>query len=583
MLIGIHTMARGQTTGFEYYYWIDNDAATLQNGHSEIGHFQLSLNMTQLSIGMHALNLMVSDVNGRLSQPVVRYFYKEPTIANSKLLYWFDGDPKPHEATVLAEGVTEVDVSYLAEGVHAFRYQVLYGNGTLSQSKSHFFVKKTQPDNVITDYTYWLNDNNAEATDIRIENRQKTYNLNTMLALPSQPLRSSYFHFEAGTANPTIYPVNNLHMRFFDLYNNYTEVVCPYVDYAAGQSLTGVTWLQPNTQQTVDAPAGQTMRWFRFNAARGDSLQFCLDHAAKLQLFAPSGTEVMTIGSLTSTVWNDVVASESGTYYLTLHNVEKDTIATVNIDFRLVGKSLLGDVNGDGAVDIGDIVMVISVMTGAETTEAILVGADVNGDGTADIGDIVSIIDIMSNVQPSAARTAEAKKDILSVTTDRMEGTLSGNELIFSLTNSQAYTAFQLTVTLPEGTNLRDAVLNGERSRGHTVVIRQIGDRRYLVVGYSLSGHQLRGSDGKLLIFSTAGKQPAIVNIDDVVLATTEGQTVHLAGGEFHQEGVTAIADVSHKKEDVGGTLYDLQGRHVGNSQPKKGIYIIGNMKSVIK
>lgn len=54
-----------------------------------------------------------------------------------------------------------------------------------------------------------------------------------------------------------------------------------------------------------------------------------------------------------------------------------------------------GDINGDGAVDIGDIVMVISVMSGTETDATTVAAADVNNDGSADIGDIVGIIDFM--------------------------------------------------------------------------------------------------------------------------------------------------------------------------------------------
>ena len=56
----------------------------------------------------------------------------------------------------------------------------------------------------------------------------------------------------------------------------------------------------------------------------------------------------------------------------------------------------LGDVNGDGAVDVADIGTIIDVMAGTVTDEAIKAAADVNGDGTVDVADIGTVIDIMA-------------------------------------------------------------------------------------------------------------------------------------------------------------------------------------------
>ena len=52
------------------------------------------------------------------------------------------------------------------------------------------------------------------------------------------------------------------------------------------------------------------------------------------------------------------------------------------------------DVNGDGKVNIGDIISVCNFMAGDETIT--LDDADVNKDGKADIGDIITIANIMA-------------------------------------------------------------------------------------------------------------------------------------------------------------------------------------------
>ena len=60
---------------------------------------------------------------------------------------------------------------------------------------------------------------------------------------------------------------------------------------------------------------------------------------------------------------------------------------------------ILGDVNGDGEVGIGDIVAITNVMAGITTDAAIKARADVNGDGEVGIGDIVAITNIMAGIE----------------------------------------------------------------------------------------------------------------------------------------------------------------------------------------
>lgn len=62
----------------------------------------------------------------------------------------------------------------------------------------------------------------------------------------------------------------------------------------------------------------------------------------------------------------------------------------------VVSTDILGDVNADGTVGIGDIVAVTNVMAGITNDAASKKRADVNGDGSVGIGDIVAITNIMA-------------------------------------------------------------------------------------------------------------------------------------------------------------------------------------------
>lgn len=56
---------------------------------------------------------------------------------------------------------------------------------------------------------------------------------------------------------------------------------------------------------------------------------------------------------------------------------------------------LVGDVNGDGEMNIADVTRIIDVILGGEADAALLARADVNGDGEVNIGDVTKTIDLI--------------------------------------------------------------------------------------------------------------------------------------------------------------------------------------------
>ena len=58
---------------------------------------------------------------------------------------------------------------------------------------------------------------------------------------------------------------------------------------------------------------------------------------------------------------------------------------------------LLGDVNGDGVVNITDVIYLVNYIMQPESTTIILKAADVNIDGNINITDAVGIINLILN------------------------------------------------------------------------------------------------------------------------------------------------------------------------------------------
>ena len=98
---------------------------------------------------------------------------------------------------------------------------------------------------------------------------------------------------------------------------------------------------------------------------------------------ALSGKYFDVTGILTTAVLGDTL-----TYVISL------TKSVIEVDKPDDGP-ILGDVNGDGTVDVADISSVISVMAG-DAEEPMSTRADVNGDGTVDVADISTVISIMA-------------------------------------------------------------------------------------------------------------------------------------------------------------------------------------------
>lgn len=554
-------------------YWFDSNA-------SEVVRVPLprdgvvNIDVSRLSDGFHTLYYHVVDGNDIIGQPAVSFFFKIPVaqaVDDMRAMYWFDTDTIPQETSAV-QGVTEIDVNQLADGLHTFHYIVL--NGTLpSNPIQQFFYKgNSSAVNYITEYTYWVNDLQSQAKRVTISGQENPLTLVTMLQPPSQPLRSSQFYFEMTDGLPTVYPVNDLHLRFTDLHENQVDTMATYADLSSGERVTNATLLESGVGVTTTRPATNAIKWYRLEAQEGDELRFRLNTDAALQLFAPSGEEVEGISGATE--WETVLASERGTYYVALHDMEDATASTVTVNYERTTNSLPGDVNGDGSVDIGDIVMVISVMTGSETRADIVSVADVNGDGAADIGDIVAIINIMTS-QTVSVRSSSALRAPRQTDGDRLVTQVEGDRLHVALDNTREYTAFQFVLTLPEGASAGDITMNAERASRHIADVQSLADGRLLVMGYSMANQPITGSGGELLSIQLKGRQSSDILVSDILFADASGKTFRL-GGDI----ATGVTDVETAGRQDAEAAYDLLGRRVVTP---KGIILIGTRKVLVK
>ena len=71
------------------------------------------------------------------------------------------------------------------------------------------------------------------------------------------------------------------------------------------------------------------------------------------------------------------------------------------------GDYILGDVNGNGSVDIGDAVSIVNYLVGKESAVFVEAAADTNKNGGVDIGDAVTIVNFLVGKTTSLSRTID--------------------------------------------------------------------------------------------------------------------------------------------------------------------------------
>ena len=177
-------------------------------------------------------------------------------------------------------------------------------------------------------------------------------------------------------------------------------VMSHFSKYVTGSTRLAAT---SSVKMAGDSGAPLTETAFEYSAyIKGDSLiVMAIDttknaHQLKLQLpvKVKSGTHVLSTGNETENLCQKSPISISTP-------VQELTVImparSLNTYIFIIDKRIDGDVNGDAAVGIGDIISVTNYMANGEQSGITLEQADVNGDGQVGIGDIISIANIMAS------------------------------------------------------------------------------------------------------------------------------------------------------------------------------------------
>ena len=239
-----------------------------------------------------------------------------------------------------------------------------------------------------------------------------------------------------------------------------------------------------------------------------------------------------------------------------------------------------GDANGDGEINVADIVEVVNYILGRPSDIFMWDAADLNGDGEVNVTDIVAIVNIILTADVSSAKM----RGIVEVenTENDMVALFQKSNSVSSLelTNEGKYVASQFDLVLAEGQRLNSITLNEKRANDHSVSYSKVGENTYRVVVYSLSNTAYEGSEDELLNIDVTGDgEYSLENILFVTAQQVEKRFAPLAG---EATGINStVAEKTFDIYSVDGIL--LYKQATTTEGLPKGVYIIEGKKYLVK
>ncbi len=308
-------------------------------------------------------------------------------------------------------------------------------------------------------------------------------------------------------------------------------------------------------------------------------------------------SENKPLGNYNATLENIIFARADGT------NVELDYVPFV-ITIENEESGLKGDVNRDEAVDVADVVQTVNYTLGKTPQMFAKYNADVNGDGEINVGDIVAMIGIITGTYGHVAESRGSNMHHLTgIKTSPALAIGAGEKAVLNIklpNTITAPTAWQMVLTLPEGIEVAkredgtlDCLLSSRHdAESHVLTVADQGNGRYMMVCYSAKNVPLTEQTEDIVSLTLHASENAECksfegSVTDVVVSDSEGIKTLLSGDRFELQiepsGINCIMANGHTFD-----VYTLSGRKVSHQVTSidglpKGVYIVAGQKLVIR
>ena len=323
---------------FQCVCYVDGEMYSQEKLSAEGGLLHLDLDASSLSEGMHRIQLQVMAENGTVSGTYNGFFLRMPTQeeqSNYSCIYVLDNETESHKCDLTGnDGVYhfDLDMSGLSDGLHHISYFLSSDKGATSSPVTRFFIKSPIGGTAIARYQYWLNDDAEHMKTVTLPEAQNPFKLISLLPIEKVPLRSRLFHFEVKDGKPMMYAKNDFHVRFHDAAGRFTDESAQYVDYSVKQEVGDIDEIQEI--QAIPSVDENQVKWYCFDALRGDSITLRASKTCTIQIFTEKGEELFGSNGSASVAFSGTHMPEMGTYYVAVHDVTAKNSNNLVLDYR---------------------------------------------------------------------------------------------------------------------------------------------------------------------------------------------------------------------------------------------------------
>ena len=377
-----------------------------------------------------------------------------------------------------------------------------------------------------------------------------------------------------------------------------------------------VCWL--NGDRSPKKPSGQYYHTLEVSRQSDGSYRFLVG-STQDKTFSGNDGEIIMLKV------NVAADMADGDYPVILKNIkltESDISSYYETDVLLTKMMVLdymiGDINGDNAVDVSDYIGVANHILGNTPAGFNTITADVNEDNAIDVSDYIGIANIIlsgsiygKSSAPALTRSARRADTDLSAYNNVIylsPFNASANTqvtLSVKMKNTAAIRGFQFDLELPEGMTpvLEDDEmiywLNADRSpkKGggqyyHSLEVSRQSDGSYRFLCGSQQDKTFKGNDGEILVFQVNvaadmadGDYPILLknmkltetDISKFYTADLIETTVTIG------DGASGIRTNVNDNDNVNDGWYTIDGRKLQGKPTQKGVYIMNGRKVVIK
>ena len=316
-----------------------------------------------------------------------------------------------------------------------------------------------------------------------------------------------------------------------------------------------------------------------------------------------SGTVLFTIpltiakdieGEFNVQIKDIILSSPSALGY---NNPDMNIVVTVE-------KYELGDSNGDGIINVLDVVTTVNATLGIPSENIITDAADVNGDGVINVLDIVATVNLVLNQTVNTQLNIKniMRAQVLTETQARdnifiNDFTINASEsktIEVNMNNVDTYCAFQFDMYLPEGLKIDEEdeefliEATSRLTKSHMISTNKLSENVIRFVVYSNKNTNIKLNEGAIMTIPfTASAEMAAgsyqIEIKDVILSYNTGAGVNASNTitevEVLSSTVTEIEEIVEDSSDI--EYYNIQGIKVVN--PSSGLYIKKQENKVTK